>query len=362
MLEKGKITSVAVFFSLMNVIGATAVVALPGTAARFAGRDAWLVPIVSSISGLVVILLVTELGRRFPGKTLIEYTQEILGSWVGKVIGALYMIFFILISSVIIREFGELFATTLMPHTPILIFHISIVLLAAYSIRSGLEVIGRLSELILPWVIILYVTVILFSLQTADFQRLLPVLENGFSPVLLGSVVTFGWWGEVVVLAMLLPYLAVPRKGKTIGVWSVLLLSFILIFDAVINTALFGPEAARTVFPSFMILSEVLVGGFLRIDAVFVIFWMSGILVKLAIFYYAAVLGTAQLLNLSDYRPVVLPIGVIQTAFSILLFKNSVEIDALRIEAFPVSLYFFEWLLPLALLLIAIIRGFKPRT
>ena len=230
-----------------------------------------------------------------------------------------------------------------MPRTPILIFHISIVLLAAYSIRSGLEVIGRLSELILPWVIILYVTVILFSLQTADFQRLLPVLENGFSPVLLGSVVTFGWWGEVVVLAMLLPYLAVPRKGKTIGVWSVLLLSFILIFDAVINTALFGPEAARTVFPSFMILSEVLVGGFLRIDAVFVIFWMSGILVKLAIFYYAAVLGTAQLLNLSDYRPVVLPIGVIQTAFSILLFKNSVEIDALRIEAFPVSLYF--WLL-----------------
>ena len=121
------------------------------------------------------------------------------------------------------------------------------------------------------------------------------------------------------------------------------------------------PGRPRAVFPSFMILSEVLVGGFLRIDAVFVVLWMSGILVKLVIFYYAAVLSTAQLLNLSDYKPVVLPIGVIQTAFSILFFKNSVEINTLSIEAFPVYLYLFEWMIPLALLLIAIIRGFKPR-
>ncbi|HBC91762.1 MAG TPA: hypothetical protein DCZ10_02355 [Pelotomaculum sp.] len=361
MLERGKISGIALALILMNLVGATAVVALPAVTARSALRDAWLTPVVSAVSGIVVIMLVTALGRRFPDKSLMEYTQDILGSWPGKAVGVLYLFFFFQSTGVIIREFGELLSATIMPRTPILLFSTTIVLLAAYSVRSGLEVIGRLSELLLPWVLILYYVIILLGLQKADFSRLLPMLENGFAPVLLGSLTPLGWMGEVLLLGMILPYLSKPHQGRKIGIWSVIILGFLLVVDEIANITVFGQEVARLKYPTFMIPSEILLGGFLRIDALFVLLWTAGLLTKLAIFYYVSVLGTAQLCNLRDYKPIVLPIGVILTAFSILSFQNAAEIPTHITKGFPPFAYLFEWALPLALLLIAIIRGAKPK-
>lgn len=361
MLEKGKISGVALVFMLINVVGATAVVFLPAIAAKFAKQDAWLIPVIATIPGIMVILIVTELGRRFPGKTIIEYLQMILGSWIGKAVGVLYLFFFIHTNGVIIREFGELLVTIIMPHTPIIVLHAVFVLVATYAVRSGLEVIGRLLELTFPWVLILYTAVLLFGLQKADFHNLLPVLENGFKPVLLGSVTPSAWRGEVMILAMLLPFLAEPGKGRILGIWSVIILGAFLVADAAINTAIFGPSVTRLVFPTFTISNEILIGGFLRIDAILIIVWLAGMLTKIALFYYAAVLGAAQLLNLNDYRPLALPIGVILTALSVVSIENSVGIPAYVTSGFPPFAYLFEWVIPLLLLLAAIGRGFKRK-
>ncbi|TEB16471.1 Spore germination protein YndE [Pelotomaculum sp. FP] len=361
MLEKGKISSIALVFLLIDLVGATAVVFLPALTAKFAGRDAWLVPVISTIPGIVVIMLVTELGRRFPGKTIIEYLQIILGNWPGKAVAVLYIFFFIHTNGVIIRQFGELITTMMMPHTPIVVLHTIFVLLAAYAVRSGLEVIGRLWELTFPWVFILYVILLLFSFQKAEFHRLLPVLENGFKPVLQGSITPSAWRGEVMILAMFLPYLAEPSQGRRMGIWSVIIIGAILIADAVLNTAIFGPSTSRQVFPSFTIVNEMVIGGFLRVDIAIVIIWLVTMLIKIALFYYAAVLGTAQLLNMKDYKPITLPIGVILTALSILSIENSTGIPAYATTGYPPFAYLVELVIPLAVLLIAAGRGLKPK-
>lgn len=361
LLEKGKISGVALVFMLINLVGATAVVFLPAITAKFAKQDAWLAAAASTIPGILVILLVTALGRRFPGKTIMEYLPSILGNWLGKAVGVLYLFFFLHTNGIIIREFGELIGTMLMPYTPIIVIHAVFVTLAAYAIRSGLEVLGRLLELTIPWVLILSISILLFGLQKAEFSRLLPVLENGFKPILMASITPSAWRGEVVLLAMLLPYLAEPRKGRKWGIWAVIILGAFLIIDAAINTAIFGPEAARLVFPTFTIASTVLIGGFLRVDVILIIIWLASMLTKIAAFYYVAVLGTAQLLSLKDYKPVVLPIGVILTALSLLVVENSVGIPAYVTSGFPPFAYLFEWVTPLALLLIAMARGFKKK-
>ena len=357
LLEKGKISNVALVFMLINVVGATAIVFLPAVAAQFAKQDAWMTPAIASIPGIAVILLVTELGRRFPDKTITEYLPIIMGNWVGKAIGFLYIFFFIHTNGVIIRELGELFRNMLLPNTPILIIHSTVILLAAYAIYSGLEVIARVLETIFPLIILLFIVVLLFGLQNAEFQRLLPILENGFSPVLMGSVTPSAWRGEVVILAMYLPYLAEPQKGRILGFWAVILLTVFLVPDAVINTAVFGPSISRLVFPTFTIAREV--GGFL--DVILLVLWVPVMVTKITQFYYASVLGTAQLFNLKDYKPLVLPIGVILSALSILVVENSAEIPVYITTSFPPFAYFFEWGIPLVLLLVAIARGFKPK-
>lgn len=138
------------------------------------------------------------------------------------------------------REFGELIATMMMVQTPVIVINATFVLLAAYLVRSGIEVIARILELTQPWVILLFSIVLLFGLQKTYFRNLLPVLKNGIKPVLMGPVTPSAWRGEVMLLAMLLPFVDEPGKGKILGIWGVLLLGIILVFDALINTAVFG--------------------------------------------------------------------------------------------------------------------------
>ena len=209
---------------LINVVGATGVVFLPSVAAKFAKQDAWMTTGISTIPGIVVVLLVTELYRKFPGKTIIEYSQFILGDWIGKVVGVLYLFFFIHTNAIIIREFSELVLSMLMPRTPLIVFHLIFVILAAYAVHSGLEVIGRVLEFTFPWVLILYTALLLFGLEVAEFNKLFPMLENGIKPVLLGSITPSAWRGKVVLLAMYLPHLAKSGNGRILGIWSMIIL------------------------------------------------------------------------------------------------------------------------------------------
>ncbi len=359
MLEKGKISGLAFFFISMNIVGATAVVFLPAVAFKFAGRDAWLTAVLAIIPGIAVVLLVTDLHRRFPGKTLIEYLQIIIGQWPGKLVGILFLFFFIHTNAFVIRQSGEMLAILTMPRTPVIVFNAVLVLLAAYAVRSGLEVIARLFELLTPGITILYTLILLFGLQKAEFHNLLPVLENGLAPVLLGSLSPAAWQGEVVVLAMILPYLVKPHMGRNLAIRSAFVIGSILTAGAVVIAAVYGPMAARLVLPIFSIPSEIIVGGFLRIDVFVIIIWMAIVLLKASVLYYAAVLGTAQLLNLKDYRPVILPLGVFMTALSVLAVNNSAEILSYITFSWPPFAFLFELVIPLALLLIAVARGFN---
>src|SRR5690606_16307962 len=84
--------------------------------------------------------------------------------------------------------------------------------------------------------------------------------------------------------------------------------------------------------------------------------WVAGIFVKLCVLYYALALGTAQWLNLSDYRPIVLPLGLLLTGMAIWTAPNLQEV----LKFYATSAPFYETIvqtgLPLLLLLAALIR------
>jgi spore germination protein KB len=79
------------------------------------------------------------------------------------------------------------------------------------------------------------------------------------------------------------------------------------------------------------------------------------------VFYYAAALGTAQWLNLSDYRPVVWPIGILIVEFSFWSYPNAMDVSRFDIIAFPFYGVLMQTLIPLLLLVIAVVKRNRQR-
>jgi spore germination protein KB len=95
---------------------------------------------------------------------------------------------------------------------------------------------------------------------------------------------------------------------------------------------------------------------FTHLEALFMAIWVLGAFVKICVFFYVTVLGTAQWLNLSSYRPIVFPLGFILLLFSIWVAHNLQEL----MHAIATSATFFLltvlFVLPMVLLIIALLQ------
>lgn len=344
---------------MLSMVLPTAILTVPAITVKTARQDAWLSIMVATLVGLLIARLVVSLSLRFPGQTLFEYAEEILGKTPGKVLGFLYIWWFLHANALIVREFGTFLVSAVMPDTPIIVFHIIVIAMAAYSVRNGLEVLCRFNQLFIP---VTGLLVIVFLLSTKDMKltRLLPVFDTGLVPILKGAIVPASWLGEIVIFAMIIPYLNKPREAHRIATLSILFIGLFLTASILEALLIFGPNVTgHWIFPTFNAVRVVSIANFLeRLESVIVAMWVLGGFVKIGVFYYAAVLGSAQWLELKDYRPLVAPVGVIVVALSILLHESIVDLlDFLARVWPPYALSIFEAGIPLALLFIALARG-----
>src|SRR5690606_501243 len=145
---------------------------------RGAKNDAWLAMLLGGAGGVLLMWIYTAIALLNPSKTLVDILKEKLGKVAGNILAVLYTWYFIHLASLVLRDFGEFICTVTFPETPMAVVIGLFALIMVYAINSGIEVIGRLSELLVP-VIPLIASIISLSLITVyDFTAFLPILEN----------------------------------------------------------------------------------------------------------------------------------------------------------------------------------------
>ncbi|HEX7064704.1 MAG TPA: endospore germination permease [Bacillales bacterium] len=299
------------------------------------GRDGWLAAIGGTILGLIGIIALVKLSQTFPGLTLIEILFKHF-SWPGKVIGIVYLVYFFIMVVLATRLFAEAY-TKILNETPMGAFITVILLLTAFIVYKGLETLGRLNQIMLPVLVIFAIGVVFMTMgDKKDYTNLLPIMGNGFSPVAIGSLSVMGWFGEFVVMGMVLPYVQKPKKlVKTgIGVAVVTLVFFLGPITGPI--ALFGPEqAAKFVFPTFSEVRYIQAGEVInRFDTIAVLFWTVGLMIRIALFFYGLSLGMAQAFKLNTYRPLVIPLGWLIGVGALIFARNYAELNQFLFESY----------------------------
>ncbi|MGB9802441.1 GerAB/ArcD/ProY family transporter [Desulfofundulus sp.] len=360
MHDPGKISGLQVVYLLINVVGATALVVLPGLTASIVERDAWIAPVLATLSGFYVIMVITALGRHFPDRTFVEYVEKLLGPWLGKVLAFFYVLFFLHINGVIVREFGELVAATIMPQTPQVAYACLIVLVCSYGVYHGLEVIARVMELVYPMMLTLFGLILILVSGHIELANLFPMFQHDFKTIIRATLDPAAWQSEMFILGMFLPCLARPDQARRNGMIAVAAIGSILTVNALACTAVFGVSTGRFNFPTFELVKLAGFGTFLtHLDAIWIIIWIVGIFGKVALFHYAAVMGTVQLLKLKDHRIIITPLSILLVTLSLCQFKNLTEMVAWINGPFIPYAYLLEVGIPTFLLLLAFLRG-KP--
>lgn len=359
-MEPGKISNQQMTFLMTLVILSSVVIIMPQVAARSLENDAWLSGALATVWGIMVVVVLLALGRRFPNQTLIEYLPLILGKPLGKVVGFMYTVWFITISAFILRYFSMFLNITIMPNTPVMVFSATLILLSLYAMRNGMESWVRVSEMILPIVILVMLAVIIFSYGNFDPRRLLPIGEHSAGLVIAASLTSGSWRGEILALTMFLPSVKNQQNITRNLILSVLVVGLFLTAAEIATVGVFGGvNTGSHEFPFFSLARMISIGSvFDRLEILVVLGWVLGIFIKMCAFLYSSIRATAELAGFDDYRFLIFPITILILALSDNMMENIAEGVAFLSDIWAgYGLLTFELVIPILLLLVAVIRN-----
>ncbi|NLY55059.1 MAG: endospore germination permease [Firmicutes bacterium] len=353
-LEQGRISGAQLTTLTIGFAFGSALIV---TRAQLAKQDAWLAILLAIIEAVLFASIFLTLARRFKGQTLVEIGTSVYGKFLGMVVAALYIWYFLFIGSLVLWDYTRLI-NLVMPETPRWVLGAALVCVCASAVRNGIEVISRCSQILVPPVVVTIIGVTLLLVKEFQLENLLPMLETEPLHLFLAAHDTTVFpLAETVVLLMVIPFLNDQNEGRRAVLKGIVFVGLFLALIAARNTAVLGPEAGMYFFPSFIAARRINYGEtFARLELLVVFeFLMTGF-IKLAVLYYCACLGLAQILRLRSYLPLVWPMGAIMVALFMNNFNSFAEYAEFATKTSLLWHPIYQLGIPLLTLIVALIR------
>ncbi|WHH58632.1 endospore germination permease [Petroclostridium sp. X23] len=355
-LEKGEISSSQLMFLIGGLIQGS--VLTLSFINQITNHDTWLAILAALVICLLLVLIYIAIAQRFPGKNLIQIHDIIYGHYLGKLISALYVWLFLSIFSFQLGFLGDFFLIYIMPETPLLVIAIMFAFICAWAVRSGIEVIARISVIFVGVTLIIVFLTFVLLLKDMKWVNFLPVFDIPVIDFMQGThVIASIPFLEVLVFLMIIPYMNEKNQVKSAVLSGLLIGGATLLIISVRDTAVLGIISTIVGFPAYDAVRLIDIAKILtRLEVLIAINMLNMIFIKASVFYYAGVLGMAQLLHLRSYVPLVLPIGIISIILGVASHESTMEFAYFGSSIWPVFSILFYFIIPLMSLLIAKIR------
>ncbi|CAH1205046.1 GerAB/ArcD/ProY family transporter [Paenibacillus sp. JJ-223] len=280
------------------IIGAELLI-LPRELAEAVGTpDAWMTVAVGGTCSFVNAWIIIKLSQRFPEMTFYEYVQEIAGSFVGKCIGLILILYYINVASYELRSMEEVTSFFLLEGTPGWAILALFIWTSLYLCMEGITTIGKVCQVIFP--IIAFVLILIFSLgfHIFDVDNLRPVLAKGFMPVLHGMGSTTLTFSGSECLLFILCRMQNPKRATLIAGWGIGLAVVFYTTAVIICIGAFSIDGVLTrTWPFFDLARSVEVENLLleRFESLLLSIWIIQIFATFTIVFYCAALGLSQI-------------------------------------------------------------------
>ncbi|QRG65873.1 GerAB/ArcD/ProY family transporter [Brevibacillus choshinensis] len=300
-----KITVIQAVTILVSTIIGVGVLPLPLFTVRTAGSGAPFVTLLGVCLAFVGLWVITLLGKRFPSKTIILYSEEIIGKWLARIGSFLVIAFFAVLTSLTAREFGEVVVTSVLKSTPVEVTVIVMLLLATISTRSDIFTFAYFHQFYFPFLLFPVIVIVSLSLKNAEIINLLPVWGNEQKDLMMGVFTVAALFQGSFVLTMVIPAMRNPDRVMKASVLAMLITGGLYVTIVVATVGLFGAEEIKKLLWPTLELAKAtsLPANILeRLDAAFLTVWVTAVFTTLFSSYYLTIHSMSKLFRLRDHR------------------------------------------------------------
>ena len=259
------------------------------------GNSAWINVIFISIIALFFTMLIVKLFKNFEG-------YNILG--ISKYLGGNILLVFILIATIVLRDFSETLKTIYYFNSPLTFIMLFFIIGTILGNKYGLKAIAKANLFILPIVILGIFVICISSFKNFEFTRLLPVLGNGIDTTFMSGITNIFCYSGIAYLFIIMPYLKNSKQFKKISIISIIISSLYLLLSVLCLTLVFSYITVTEESNSMYLLTRTLEFGrfFQRIDAIFILLFIMSCLSYLTITLFLILDIFKNITNIKDSK------------------------------------------------------------
>lgn len=355
--DKGKIGIKEYFAIISLTIGAKLSDDTPAIIYENAKNAGWIATLLIGLLSLLPILFLIKVYSAHKGKNLHEILLHLFGKFLGNILSLLLIIGG---TAAVIADSGtyvDIIGTMYFTKTPAVILYIILMVICAYGAKRGIEQIGSVSWLLLPYIKITLFIALLFTFREGTLGYLFPFWGEGPLEVAKASMKNVSIFVDFFFLALIMPVVTSykdMKKGTLIGLvfltveMSLALVAFVVLFDYT--------TAEMLNYPFHETIRYIQIGFLANVETLFFPFWLVATFIRFSFYLYLIAIFLGGVLKIKEFEYLIPLIATIILLIGLLPDAPSITLYSLREKVLVVLSPAFMMMPPL-MWVVAKIRG-----
>lgn len=350
--KKEQFRSFYLFFIIASAQLGVGLLGVPRVLFLEAGHDAWISIILAYAYISLILFVMLYILRQYENTDILGVQADLFGSFVSKVIGTVYIVYFLIHNLSTIITYIEIIQVFIIPDSNDIILGSMLLILVIYTLFGGIHAVIGISFLFFlfsSWLFILLIE----PIQQVDFLNFLPVMDREITDILRGVTKTAYTFTGFEALLFIYPFIANKEKaGRAVFLGFSWFMFLVLILTNIVVGFLSPEQLQRRIWPvlnMFKIQTSPIIE---RLDYIVVAEWMMVALPKIILLTWCITHIAKRLYNVSTKVSAyaIAAITLILIPFFTEHFVSQQLIDSIRYVSYGLVYIYPLLLLPLVLI------------
>jgi len=330
MQQSDKITAKQAFLLFFTLGFSPSVRLFPAVAAKNAKQAGWLTPIISFLLLFLLINIIQSLYKNNECKSLQEIMLNVTGKIIGRFLIVINIVYCMILNAAYVRFYAERLTSSIYHSINIEVFIVIMLIICAFVLYSGIVVITRMNQILLPFIGIMFMSITLLILGKLEVKNILPISYLDIIPIAKGSIGITAICSYATIVFYFGDKIKGTDKIKKSGI-NVAIISFIFLVLMILATigALGHNVVAKFPYPFFAATRLIsLFETVERIESILVALWIMADFIIIIIFAYVTLKLIKTLFNLSSIKPLIPLYFYFQYIMCQFIAINRIELDS----------------------------------
>jgi spore germination protein KB len=331
-------------------------------ARELTGSAHWISIIIAFIFGILGLLALLCLLRRFPGQNIMQIFNQVYGRKFGFVASLLLFLLFITTVAVEVRTFAETTKTYDYDTTPTIVIVGLVLMGAAIICWLGVESLARISVLLGYLLIPLLFIILALLIPNLEVANLFPILGHGTKNLLLCGFTESYMYGSILFIGVFADVFQEIKSVKKAAYTGVLVSgALIFIYHLFFNMTLGYETITEEASDMFFLITSIEQGRFFqRLDALLSFPMNIGTFISVSVGMCGALKVYRNMFDIQNRRVLLLPAIFLLLALAMIApdYPTVVFVYNKYVRGFSIAMMY---LIPLLTLITAVARKKRRR-